>query len=166
MLSLILNRVAHGFVQASVLEQLRLQGQASGAIGSLTLAPSMLTPTPSGGGHPTHLDTYSLQGLGQGLAGQSALQPNAAALSTLARLACSGGLAGLTAAAAAAGAGAPQQTSFAGQAPHHGGRREAGLGHEHTATNVPDGRPSVVQACFDGVSRFRLLALTCVRHAM
>ena len=108
------------------------------------MAPSLLTPAPSngGGGHIAHPDAYNLQGLTQSALHQ---QPHAAALSTLARLACSGGLAGLTAAAAAE-AGLPQQASFAGQAPHHGGRGEALPGNEHTATNVPDGRLGVAQA--------------------
>ena len=91
-----------------------------------------------------------MQGLGQGL-GQSAaaLQPNVAALSTLARLACSGGLAGLTAATAATVGheATPPLPAFAGHsAPHHGGCPEAGAGDEHTATNMSEGRPGAPQA--------------------
>ena len=143
-------------LQASALvDQLRLQGQASGAIGSLSLAPSLLSPAPSNGNHQLahQAGASAMQGLGQAFA-QSTLQPaNAAALSTLARLACSGGLMGLTAAAAvtAPTPAAPQQPPLAAHAPQHGARVEAAApGDEHTATNatnVPDGRPGVAQAC-------------------
>ena len=148
-------------MQAPALEQLRLQG--SGVIGSLSLAPSsLLSPAPSSGGihnllpqqHPDagaalqgHLSRVLSQGLSQGFA-QSAQQlpPNVAALSTLARLACTGGLAGLTAAAvagaAATGPEAPAQQAFAAQAAH------PIAGDERTATNVPDGRPAAMQARF------------------
>jgi len=145
-----------------------VQGQASGAIlRSLSLAPSsLLSPAPSGAGglhntlpqqqHPDAgaaalqglsqaLSQALSQGLSQGLGfAQSAQQlpPNVAALSNLARLACSGGLAGLTAAAgaAASGAEAPPQQTFGGQAVR------PVAGDERTATNVPDARPAAMQA--------------------
>ena len=142
--------------QAAALEQLRLQGQASGAIGSLSLAPSsLLSPAPSGGGlhlAQQHSDAGALQqglsqGLSQGFAQSAQLPANVAALSTLARLACSGGLAGLTAAATGAANTLPSaplaQQAFAGHAVH------PVAGDEHTATNVPDGRPATMQARLD-----------------
>ena len=144
-----LHSSAHVSLQAT-LEPLRLQGQVSGAIGSLSLAPSLPSPAPSGGG--AHVlaqqpDSSALQALSRGIPQQSALLPSAAALSTLARLlarlASSGGLAGLTA-AAAAGQEAPPQPTFAGHAAHRA--REAGVGDERTATNVPDARPGIPQA--------------------
>ncbi len=154
-------------VQASAPEQLRLQGQASGAmIGSLSLAPSsLLSPAPSAGAlhhHLAHqqqnpdagaaalqgLSQALSQGLSQGCFAQSAQQlpPNVAALSNLARLA--GGLAGLTAAAGAAASGpeAPPQQAFAGQGLH------PIAGDERTATNVPNGRPAALQARFANYS--------------
>ena len=137
----------------SILANMGLQGQASGAIGSLSLAPSLLlSPAPSAGGiHPAqHIpDSSALQGLSQGFAQTAQLPLNVAALSTLARLACSGGLAGLT---AAVGGGAVTTCPEAQQAV----AVHAVAGDGHTATNVPGARnPAAVQAADDASDGLR-----------
>ena len=137
----------------SILANMGLQGQASGAIGSLSLAPSLLlSPAPSAGGiHPAqHIpDSSALQGLSQGFAQTAQLPLNVAALSTLARLACSGGLAGLT---AAVGGGAVTTCPEAQQAV----AVHAVASDGHTATNVPGARnPAAVQAADDASDGLR-----------